>query len=95
MNFIIIICFLYLKIDSQKLKKIHTYVTKGANKSNYFLSRVNKTVGQNKLEYCGVKLCNQVSEKLNCNSFNLSKKLNKEFLFSVHLFKKTCITLAK
>ena len=39
-----------------KIEKIHTYVTREANKSNYFLSRVNKTVGQNKLEYRGVKL---------------------------------------
>ena len=38
-----------------KIEKIHTYVTKRTNKSNYFLSRVNKTVGQIKLEYRGVK----------------------------------------
>ena len=38
-NFIIIICPLYFKIDSQKLKKIHTYVTRGSNKLNYFLSK--------------------------------------------------------
>ena len=49
---------MYFKIDSQKLKKIHTYVTKGANQSNYFFFRVNKTVGQNKLEYPGAKLWN-------------------------------------
>ena len=55
-NFIIIICSLYFKNRFAKIEKIHTYVTKGANKSNYFLSRVNKTVGQNKLEYRGVKL---------------------------------------
>ena len=41
-----------------KIEKIHTYVTREANKSNYFLSRVNKTVGQNILEYRGVKLLN-------------------------------------
>ena len=79
-NFIIIICLLYFKIYSQKLKKIHTYVTRGANKSNYFLSGVNKTVGQNKIEYRGVKLWNQISKKLKCKSFNLFKKLYKEFL---------------
>ena len=28
-----------------KIEKIHTYVTRRTNKSNYFLSRVNKTVG--------------------------------------------------
>ena len=45
-NFIIIICPLYFKIDSQKLEKIHTYVTSGSNKLNYFLSRINEIVGQ-------------------------------------------------
>ena len=70
-----------------KIEKIYTYVTRGANKSNYFLSRVNKTVGQNKLEYRGVKLWNQISEKLECKSFNLFKKLYKEFLLRVHSFK--------
>ena len=54
-----------------KTEKTHTYVTKGANKSNYFLSRVNKTVGQNKLEYRGVKFWNQIGEKLKCKPFNL------------------------
>ena len=29
-----------------KIEKIHTYATRGANKSNYFLSRINKTVGK-------------------------------------------------
>ena len=46
-----------------EIEKIHTNVTAGANKSNYFLStRVNKTAGQNKLEYRGVKLWNRISE---------------------------------
>ena len=63
-----------------KIEKNHTYVTRGVNKSNYFLSRVNKTVGQNKLVYRGVKLWNQISEKLKCKPFNLFKKLYKEFL---------------
>ena len=70
-----------------KIENIHSYVTRGANKLNYFLSRVNKTVGQNKLEYHGVKLWNQISEKLKCKSFNLCKKLYKEFLLNVHSFK--------
>ena len=46
-----------------KIEKIRIYVTRGANKSNYFLSRVNKIVGQNKLDYRGVKLWDQISEK--------------------------------
>ena len=70
-----------------KIEKIYTYVTRGTNKSNYFLSRVNKTVGQKKLEYCGVKLWNQTSEKLKCKSFNRFEKLYKEFLLNVHSFK--------
>ena len=70
-----------------KIEKNHTYVTRGANKSNYFLSRVNKTVGRSKLEYRGVKLWNQISEKLKYKSFNLFKKLYKEFLLNVHSFK--------
>ena len=57
-----------------KIEKIHTYVTKGANNSNYSLSRVIKIVGQNKLEYPGVKLWNQICEKLKCKPFNLFKK---------------------
>ena len=69
------------------VEKIHTYVTREANKSNYFLSRVNKTVDQNKLEYRGVKLRKQIGEKLKCKSFNLFKKLYKEFLLSVHSLK--------
>ena len=70
-----------------KIEKTHTYVARGSNKSNLFLCRGNKTVGQNKLEYRGVKLWNQISEKLKCKSFNLFKKLYKEFLFNVHSFK--------
>ena len=70
-----------------KIERIHTYVIRRSNKSNYFLSRVNKTVGQNKLEYRGVKLWNQISEKLKCKSFNLFKKLYEEFLLSVHSLK--------
>ena len=66
------------------IERNHTYVTRGANKSNYFLSGVNKTAGKNKLEYRGVKLWNQISEKLKCKPFNLFKKLYKEFLLSVH-----------
>ena len=69
-----------------KIEKIRAYVTRGENKLSYFLSRVNKTVGQNKLEYRGVKLWNQISEKLKCKSINLFKKLYKEFLLSVHSF---------
>ena len=41
-----------------KIEKIYTYVTKGGNMSKYFLSRLNKTTGQNKLEHCEVKLWN-------------------------------------
>ena len=70
-----------------KIEKIRTYVTRGSNKSNCFLTRVNKIVGQNKLEHREVKLWNQISEKLKCKSFNLFKKLYKEFLLSVHSFK--------
>ena len=70
-----------------KIKKIQTYVTRRSNKSNYFLSRINKTVGQNKIEYRGVKLWNQISKNLKYKSFNLFKKLFKEFLLSVHSFK--------
>ena len=62
-----------------KIEKIHTYVTRGANKSNYFLSRVNKTVDQNRLEYRGVKLWNQTSEKLKCNFLICSKSFIKSF----------------
>ena len=70
-----------------KIEKIHTYVTTGKNKSNYFLSRVNKTIGQNILEYRGVKLWNKISEKLKCKSFNLFEKLYEEFLLILHSFK--------
>ena len=70
-----------------KIEKIHTYATAGATKSNYFMSRENKTVGQNKLEYRGVKLWNQISKKLKCKSFNLFKKVYKEFLLSAYSFK--------
>ena len=62
-----------------KIEKIDTYVTRGENKSNYFLSRVNKTVSQNKLEYRGVKLWNQISEKLNANHSICSKNYIKNF----------------
>ena len=70
-----------------KIEKIYTYVTRGANKPNYFPPRVNKTVGQNKLEYRVVKSWNQINKILKCKSFNLFKKLYKEFLLSVHSFK--------
>ena len=36
---------------------------------------INKAVGQTKLEYRGVKLWNQISEKLKSKFFNLFKKL--------------------
>ena len=86
-NFIIIICPLLFQNRLAKIEKIHAYVTRGAYKSNYFLSRVNKTVGQNKLDYRGVKLWNQISKKLKCKFFNLFKKLYEEFLLSAHSFK--------
>ena len=43
-------------VFQNRFAKIENIHTREANKSNYLLSRVNKTVGQNKLEYRGVKL---------------------------------------
>ena len=67
-----------------KFEKIRTYATRGANKSNYFLSIADNTAGQktqNKLEYREVKL---IYEKLKCKLFNLFKKLSKESLLSLY-----------
>ena len=64
----------YFKINSQKLKKIYTCIPKD-KQVNYFLSKVNKTAVQNKLEYRGVKLWNQISEKLKRNLLSVQKAI--------------------
>ena len=71
-----------------KIAKTHTYATiEGQTSQVIFLSRVNKTAGQNKLEYREVKLLNQISEKLKCKHFNLFKNPYRKSLFSVHSLK--------
>jgi len=61
-----------------KTEKIHLYMTRKPTTTNYFLPRVNKSVGQNKIAYQGVKLWNGFSEELKSNNFRNFKKLYKE-----------------
>jgi len=63
-----------------KLENIHSYETRRPNKLNYFLQRLNKTAGQNKLNFLGAKLWNEINEKLRYKHFNSFKKLYKEIL---------------
>jgi len=52
-------------------------MTRKPTTTNYFLSRLNKSVGQNKIAYQGVKLWNEFSEELKSKNFRNFKKLHK------------------
>ena len=52
---------------------MHSHKTRRSNQSNYFLSRVNKIACQNKLNYRGVKLWNEIKDELKNKSFKQFK----------------------
>ena len=61
------------------IDKIHDYAIRKASGSNYFLPRVSKSAGQNKIEFRGAKLWKEISENLK-NKFDSFKKQFKENL---------------
>ena len=60
-----------------KTEKIHSYKTRKSINLNCFLPRVTKTVGQNQLQFHGVKLWNDISEELKSKNFYNFKKVYK------------------
>ena len=56
------------------INKIHNYATRKPSRPNYFLPRVSKSAGQNKLEFGGAKLWKEISENLKNETFNFLKK---------------------
>ena len=62
------------------INKIHNYATRKPSRSNYFLPRVSKSAGQNKIEFRGAKLWKDISENLKNKPFNSFKKQSKEYL---------------
>ena len=44
------------------IDKIHDYATRKPSRSNYFLPRVSKSAGQNKIEFRGAKLWKEISK---------------------------------
>ena len=62
------------------IDKIHDYATRKPSRSNYFLPRVSKPAGQNKIEFRGAELWKKISENLKNKPFNSCKKQFKENL---------------
>ena len=60
------------------IDKIHDYATRKPSRCNYFLPRVSKSAGQNKIEFRGAKLWKEISENLKNKPFNSFKKQFKE-----------------
>ena len=50
--------------DISTIERIHGYETRRPSRSNYFLPRVSESTGQKKAKFRGVKLWNEISEKL-------------------------------
>ena len=67
-----------------KLINIHSHETRKSKQSNHFLSRVNKIACQYKLNYCGVKLWNEIKDELKNKSFNQFKKQIKNLLINTY-----------
>ena len=66
--------------DFTTINKIHDYATGKPSRSNYFLSRVSKSAGQNKIEFRGAKLWKEISENLKNKPFNSFKNQFEENL---------------
>ena len=62
------------------INKIHDYATRKPSRSNYFVPRVFKSAGQNKIEFRGAKLWKEISKNLKNKPFNSFKKQFKENL---------------
>ena len=56
------------------INKIHDYASRKPSRSNYFLPRVSKSAGQNKIEFRGAKLWKKISKNLKNKPFNSLKK---------------------
>ena len=62
------------------MEKIYSHKTSKPVNLKYFLPRVDKSVGQNQLRFCGVKLWNDISEELKSKNFCNFKKIYEEIL---------------
>ena len=56
------------------INKIHDYATRKPSRSNYFLPRVSKSAGQNKIEFRSAKLWKEISKNFKNKPFNSFKK---------------------
>ena len=67
-----------------KHNSIHNYNTRNTSKSNYFLPRKKKTIGQRTLQYRGVKYWNELPDliKSSCHIYAFSKQLKKYLITS-------------
>ena len=66
--------------DFSTIERTHNYKTRRPSRSDYFLPRVSESTGQKKIEFRGVKLCNEISENLKNIPFNSFEKQFKENL---------------
>ena len=65
--------------DFSTIERTHAYETRRPSRSSYFLPRVSESTGQQKVEFWGVKLRNEISKNLK----------NKPFISFEKQFKKT------
>ena len=62
------------------MEKLYSYKTRKPVNLNYSLPREAKSVRQNQLQFRGVKLWNDISEKLKSRNFYIVKKIYKEIV---------------
>ena len=64
----------------KKIKEIHSHNTRQTEKSTYFLPRVYKTIGQQLLTFCGVKLWYSIDDTIKDRHWVSFKKMYKQHL---------------
>ena len=63
-----------LKSRFVKTDMLHAHETRSVKQSNYFLPRVNKSVCQNSIAFCGAKMWNEIDNDLKNQNFRVFKK---------------------
>ena len=61
-----------------KMEKIYSYKSRKPVNLNYFIPRLAKSVGQNQLQFRGVKRWNDISEELKSKNFYNFKNFTKK-----------------
>ena len=62
-----------LKSRFVKTDMIHAHETRSVKQSNYFLPRVNKSICQNSIAFCGAKMWNEIDNDLKNQNFRVFK----------------------